>query len=207
MYRLATTFTLGLAAGAAHAAGPTSVPADTVVAPPPSPVYARPANDWSGAYGGVQLGYGTGEFSTDTDDYDSDGVIGGFHLGYNWNMGDWVVGTELQYDKSELEIDSGTGSGSFDEIARLKLRAGREFGAGLLYGTAGLAYANFNGASGALSGDLNDPGYTLGLGYDYRLNERWTLGGEYQHHMFDDFGATGNDVDFGTAHVRVSYGF
>ena len=207
MYRMISTLALSLAAaGAAHAGSPEPAPRDTTVIAP-APVHTDTGGDWNGGYAGIQLGYGTGEFTTDTDDYDSDGIVGGIHLGYNWDFGDWVFGTELQYDNADLQIDSDTGSGTFDEIARLNLRAGRDLGRGLLYGSAGLAYANFDGASGALSGELSDPGYVVGIGYDYKLNETWTLGGQYQHHVFNDFGADGNDVDFGTAHLRATYNF
>lgn len=207
MYRMTSLIAVGIAtAGMAHAAGPAPAEPDMMVAPAPAPVYDT-SGDWGGGYGGVQLGYGTADFTTSVDDYDSDGVIGGFHLGYNWDFGDWVVGPELQYDFTDLSIDSGTGTGSFDEIARLNLRAGRDLGRGLLYGSVGVAYANFDGVSGALSGDLEDPGYVLGVGYDYKLNDDWSVGGQYQYHQFDDFGADGNDVDFGTAHLRATYNF
>lgn len=194
-------------AGSAYAAGPTPVVADQPIAPAPVPVYTDTSGDWAGGYAGVQLGYGTGDFSTNLNDYDSDGVIGGFHAGYNWDLGNWIFGPELQYDFTDLDIDSGSGSGTFDEIVRLNLRVGRDLGRGLLYGSAGIAYANFDGVSGAISGDLDDSGYVLGLGYDYRLNGAWTIGGQYQYHEFDDFGADGNDVDFGTLHLRASYNF
>lgn len=208
MYRIATIAILGLAAaGPATAGSPTETAPDAVVAPVPAPVYADTSGDWAGAYGGVQLGYGSADFSTDIDDYSSDGIIGGAHVGYMWDFGDWVVGPEFQYDATDLDISTAGGSGSFDEIARLNLRVGRDLGRGLVYGTAGLAYANFDGVSGALSGDLDDPGYTLGVGYDYQLTDRWTVGGQYQYHKFDDFGASGNDVDFGTAHLRASFNF
>ena len=207
MYRMTSLIALTVgAAGAAHAGGPVDTAPDAMVVAP-APVVADTSGDWSGGYAGLQLGYGSGDFSTSLNDYDSDGVIGGFHAGYMWDFGEWVVGPELQYDSADLDIDEGTASGSFDEIARLNLRAGRDLGRGLLYGTVGLAYANFDGASGALSGDFDDPGYVLGLGYDYRLNESWSVGGQYQHHVFDDFGTDGNDVDFGTAHIRASYNF
>ena len=165
------------------------------------------SGNWGGAYGGIQLGYGSGDFDAGTGDIEADGAVGGFHLGYNWDLGDWVVGAEFQFDAADLEVESGIGTGSFDQIARLNLRAGRDLGKGLIYGSAGLAYANFDGEGGAFSADLSDPGYVVGIGYDYKLNDKWTLGGQYQYHVFDDFGADGNDVDFGTAHIRASYNF
>lgn len=207
MYRMTSLIALGLVStGMAHAGSPAPAPAEPLIMPAAVPV-ADTGGDWTGGYAGVQLGYGTADFTTDVDDYDADGVIGGFHAGYLWDFGQWVVGPELQYDWTDLAIDSGNGSGDFEEIARLTVRAGRDLGQGLLYGSAGLAYANFDGVSGALSGDLDDPGWVLGLGYDYKLTDNWVVGGQYQYHQFDDFGADGNDVDFGTFHLRASYQF
>ncbi len=190
----------------AFAAGPTPLIEDTVVATPaPEPIPA--SGDWQGGYAGLQLGYGFGDFSFNVDDFDTDGVIGGIHAGYLWDMGTWVIGPEFQYDAADLSFDTSTGSGSFDEIARLKLRVGRDMEQGLFYGSAGVAYANFDGVSGITDIDFDDPGYVVGVGYDYRMNSNWVLGGEYQFHKFNDFGADGNDVDFSTVHLRASYQF
>ncbi len=210
MHRLTALIAAGLTTAGmvqAQAGSPEPAPVDTILTPVPAPVAVDNSGDWAGGYAGVQLGYGTGDFTTDADDYDSDGIIGGFHAGYMWDFGDWVVGPELQYDFADLEIDSAGGSGNFDEIARLNLRAGRDLGRGLIYGSAGVAYANFDGASGALSGDLDDAGFTVGVGYDYQLNDTWTVGGQYQYHEFNDFGADGNDIDFGTVHLRATMNF
>ena len=180
-------------------------PEEPVVAAPvpaPAPIY-----DWSGPYVGAQIGYGFGEFSNDIDDFDSDGIIYGLHAGYLSDLGTWVIGGEIQADATELDIDTDEGSGSFDQIARLKLKAGYDLGQTLLYGTAGIAYANFDGDDGAFDVNLDDNGYVLGVGADYKITENWIGGLEYQYHMFNDFGEDGNDVDVQTIHARVSYQF
>ncbi len=180
---------------------------EPVIAAPVAPA-APVTGNWEGGYVGGQLGYGFGEFDvTPPNTFDTDGVIGGFHVGYLWDFGDWVVGPELQYDWSDLSFNSGGNSGSFDGIARLKVRGGRDLGDGLLYASAGVAYTNFDGVSGVTNIDFDDPGYVVGVGYDYKVSEDWVVGGEYQYHKFDDFGAAGNDVDFGTVHLRASYKF
>lgn len=62
--------------------------------------------DWSGAYGGVLLGYGTGKTKAignpgfdgsapdDRADLSPDGFVGGIVTGYNWQHGQWVFGAE-----------------------------------------------------------------------------------------------------------------
>lgn len=169
---------------------------------------AAAAGDWQGGYIGGQLGYASGDFDLGTfNDLDSDGAIGGFTGGYLWDLGDWAIGPELQYDFSDLSVNSGGASGKFDGIARLKFRAGYDLGDALLYGSLGFAYTNFDGLSGVTSIDFDDPGYVIGFGYDYRISDNWVIGGEYQWHKFDDFGADGNDVDFSTIHVRAMFMF
>ena len=146
MKKLAGTATaLVMTAGAAYAAGPEPMaPQPMVVVQPESPF-------WAGPYVGGQLGYAYSEFdlgNISPNDFSNDSVIGGLTLGYLWSAGNgWYLGPEFQYDWADLTVtDPGTGNtASFDEIARLKLIAGRELGNGLLYGSAGVAYANFDG--------------------------------------------------------------
>ena len=164
--------------------------------------------DWTGFYLGGQLGYGFGEFDLgEVDDFDTDGIVGGFMAGYRYDFGEWVLGAELQYDWSDLSISGSDASGDFDGIARLKGMVGYDLGASLVYGTAGVAYTNFDGLSGVDDIDFDDPGYVLGFGYDYQINTNWVVGVEYQFHQFDDFGADDNDVSFNTIHARAYYQF
>jgi outer membrane immunogenic protein len=189
------------AAGGAQAAGPEPVAAAPVV------VTAASSPFWEGGYIGGQLGYAYGDFDAgnvfDGDDND-DGFIGGITAGYLWNVSpNWYVGPEFQYDWADLEIkDSDTGDTiSTDEIARLKLIVGYEMGDGLLYGSGGIAYGNFDDAGDLFDGfDGSDTNWVLGFGYDYRIGENWSIGGEYQYHDFDD-------VNVNTIHLKAAYRF
>ena len=169
------------------------------------------AGDWTGWYAGGQIGYSYGEFDlnsvTTPGDFDADGVIGGFMGGYLQDYGDWVAGVELQYDFSDISFNEASGSGSFDGIARLKARAGRDFGNSLGFISVGVVYTNFDGVTGVTDIDFDDPGVVAGVGYEYQINQNWVVGGEYMWHQFLDFGADGNDVTFNTLHVRASYRF
>lgn len=206
MKKLAGTATaLVMTAGAAYAAGPEPMaPQPMVVVQPESPF-------WAGPYVGGQLGYAYSEFdlgNISPNDFSNDSVIGGLTLGYLWSAGNgWYLGPEFQYDWADLTVtDPGTGNtASFDEIARLKLIAGRELGNGLLYGSAGVAYANFDGVGTFF--DDNDTSYVVGLGYDWRVGENWTVGAEYMYHDFNGVGTTGGDVSLNTLHLKASYRF
>jgi outer membrane immunogenic protein len=190
-----------VSAGAGYAAGPEPVTeaAPVVVATPVAPF-------WEGGYVGAQLGYAYGDFDLDnaTDgDSDDDGVIGGINAGYLWSLDNgWYVGPEFQYDWADkLSVTDGGDSISFDEIARLKLVAGREVGNGLLYGSGGIAYSELDSAGDVFDGfDGSDTNWVIGLGYDYRVGENWTVGAEYQYHDFDD-------LNVNTLHLKTAYRF
>ncbi len=192
----------------AYAAGPEPVPVTPVVMAP-VPVDSL----WEGGYLGAQLGYSYSEFDTGSrpNDFSDDQVIGGLTAGYLWNVGNgFYVGPEFQYDFADLTVtDATTGdTASFEEIARLKLIVGREVGNGLLYGSAGVAYGSFDDVGTVFDGfDGGDTSYVLGVGYDYRVAEDWTVGGEYMYHSFSGIGAAGNDVNLNTLHVKATYRF
>lgn len=201
---------LSSSAGLAFAAGPEPTPVAPVVAAQPAV-----APFWAGGYVGGQIGYSYGDFDIDLGsrpgDFNNDSVIGGLTAGYLWEVADgWYLGPEFQYDFADISVtDKSSGdTASFDEIARLKLIVGYELGNGLLYGSAGIAYASFDDAGTVFDGfDGSDTSYVVGLGYDYRVAENWTVGGEYMYHSFSGIGSAGGDVDVNTVHLKASYRF
>lgn len=202
------------AAGVAFAAGPAPAPEEPVIVAP-VPV-ADPF--WAGAYVGGQLGWSFGDFDFDTvtdfDSFSNDNLIGGFTAGYLWQVGtNWYIGPEFQYDFTDISVtDPDTNNtASFDQIARLKLIVGYELGNGLLYASGGVAYSDFDAVDSIgdtldiLSGD--DFSYVLGLGYDYRVGDSWTVGAEYQYHQFNAIGDMGGDVGVSTLQLKATYRF
>ena len=183
----------------AFAGGPIAVAEEPMIVPAAEP-YVAPGLDWSGAYVGAQLGYG---------DVDSNGAaldgndwFGGVHAGYRWDLGGWVAGTELSYDANNIALGAVAGDELSDVLA-LKLTAGREIGNSLVYGSIGAAHA-----SASVGGvDLSDNGFVYGIGFDYALNERWTVGGEVTEHKFDNFDASGVDFDATTVKAKVGMRF
>lgn len=173
--------------------------AEPVAAAAPAPVaVAAPVSygsDWSGAYGGLSLGYG---------DVDADGVTGDFegatfggHIGYNYDMGNVVLGAELEAVGTDDFVNDATGL-ELEQVLRAKVRAGYDAGAYLPYVTAGVAQATVNGDE--------DNGYFYGLGVDYALSDSFTVGGEVLRHEFEDFNG-GADITADTVGLRVSYNF
>ncbi|OYX45535.1 MAG: hypothetical protein B7Z02_00830 [Rhodobacterales bacterium 32-67-9] len=167
-------------------------------APVAAPVAPAPVGaDWTGGYVGAQIGYGDVSAGAS----DGDGATYGLRGGYDWDLGNWVVGAGVDWDQTD--IDLGGGPDKLDSIARLKLRAGYDLGRTMVYGTAGAARAEADLAGVGHS----DNGWFAGLGAEYALNDRWTLGGEVLHNQFDDFDNTGIDLDATTAAINVGFRF
>lgn len=164
-------------------------------------VQVAPSADWTGGWVGARLGYGDVTADSAGGSTDGNGATFGLSGGYDWDFGGWVAGLGLDWDKTS--IDLGNAGDSLDDIARLKLRAGADLGRTLVYATAGPARA-----SGTVAGvDGHDSGWFGGIGADYAINDRWTVGGELLTNRFDDFENTGTDVKATTASVNLGFRF
>ena len=108
---LAVAATLGTAAHAAD------LPARMA---PPAPVMAAvPVFTWTGFYVGVNAGYG---WNTNDDDVvingatyevdDEGGFVGGGQIGYNYQIGSFVVGLETDIQYADIGGDTSTFAGS-----------------------------------------------------------------------------------------------
>ncbi|MFM7335560.1 MAG: outer membrane protein [Tabrizicola sp.] len=183
----------------AFAGGPTVVTEEKVIAPVET-AYVAPGVDWSGAYVGAQLGYG--DVDSNGAGLDGNDWFGGVHAGYRWDLGNWVAGTELSYDATNIALGTTAGN-ELSDVMALKLSAGREIGNSLVYGTLGAAHANAS-VGGT---DLSDNGFVYGVGFDYAVNDRWTVGGEVLEHNFDNFDGTGTDFDATTIKAKVGLRF
>ena len=177
---------------AAHAGNFEETP---VEAPVYEPTYTPTSGDWTGFYGGVQLGYA---------DVDGDaGLAGdeatyGVHAGYNYDFGSYVVGAEVDYDNADIDLNDGAANS--DSLVRLKFKGGYDLGSTLIYATAGAVSADTS------VGD--ETGAFLGLGVAYKITDRYVIGAELLEHRFNDIGGTpGSDLDATTFNVRASIQF
>ena len=102
-----TKFTAALAVAVSVFAGAGLASAADLEAVPynKTPAYIVPVYDWSGAYAGVNVGYGWGRSAdttvlavppafTDTVSSRMNGILGGAQIGYNLQMQNWLVGLE-----------------------------------------------------------------------------------------------------------------
>jgi outer membrane immunogenic protein len=177
----------------AHAAD--TAPAPAYRAAPPIPVFY----DWTGFYVGAHIGFGS--------DGDT-GFLGGGQAGFNYQVGQWVLGVEGQISATSIKdsvsgtfVVSSPGSlpvvgtagaeASIDWISTLAVRAGWAFDRWLVYGKVGGAwahvsvdaFANMGGLSASVSADKTFSGWMLGLGTEYALWNNWTA--KFEYNMMD----------------------
>jgi outer membrane immunogenic protein len=162
-----------------------------------SPAGAQQPADWGGFYGGAAIGFG----SLDGPGGTGEGVRPGLRAGYDLDLGRLVLGAGIGLDLGEIGLPGG--SGQLDGTARLGLRGGFDLGQTLFYATAGAARTD-----GDLGGTgFSDTGIFGGIGAEYRLGERVTLGGEVLLYRFGDVGGTGTDLDAATAGLNIGLRF
>lgn len=188
-----------ITATGAYAGGYTAPvePAPVVVAPV---VAETPAYNWDGFYAGLQYGQGSAELDG-LDDVDTEGW--GVHGGYTRGFGNWILGGELDYNKVSLDEGDLDGEG---DLWRLRGRAGYNMGQFQPYLTAGVAHISTD--EDAL--DISETGWTYGVGVEYLVSQKFSVGLEYTRSDFSDVieGSNGDvDLDTDLVSIRGSYRF
>jgi outer membrane immunogenic protein len=163
--------------------------------PPPPPAYypVAPIYIWSGFYLGINGGGafgssnwfdpidgGTGNFTV------SGGLVGGT-VGFNYQIGSWVLGVEGDGDWANLNGTTSNASCApvgcttqSNWLATVRGRAGYAWDRLLVYGTGGGAFANVQAAAGALPFfGSTQAGWTAGVGVEYAIWPNWTAKLEY----------------------------
>jgi outer membrane immunogenic protein len=221
MYRkllLASVAGLALTGSAAFAADlPSRAPPPVYL--PPVPIFT-----WTGIYLGGQVGYawgnnsggtfvagdGLGDIFTANFSGSPQGVIGGAHVGYNYQINQWVLGIEGSVDGTSLsKTVVATGTDLFGATAlvtahsnsniqgSIRGRLGVAWDRALLYATGGVAFAGFNSSITDTSGFLTGipgtsasfsntrVGWTVGGGIEYAITNNWSVRGEYRYSNHD----------------------
>jgi outer membrane immunogenic protein len=195
----------------------------------PAPVaYGRPFS-WTGLYVGAQVGYGWGTTDASsgpttgfdqTYGYDTNGWVGGGHLGYNWQVQNLVFGVETDIEGANIR---GKGVGSLglthdtdvSWLGSTRGRLGIAYDRTLFYATAGLAYGDVKIDKGFASYSDVRTGWTVGGGIEQAISDRMTFRLEYR---YTDLGSTNfsstaansidkSSVDFHTVRAGVSFKF
>ncbi len=214
-YLLSSVAALGLvaAAGAASAADLPSRKGPVV-----APIYA-PIFTWTGFYVGVNAGYGFGQVDSTNlgviGQYDDpDGFIGGGQIGYNYQMGQFVLGLEADFQGADLKsqtavIASGVrGSNEMTYFGTVRGRVGYAFDRFLPYVTGGFAYGQVKNKIttpiASFSDDNTQYGWTLGGGLEYAFTNNWTAKIEY---LYVDLDKESLNVPGGTFTSKVETKF
>lgn len=216
---------------------PVEVPAEV------APVVV-PVSTWTGFYAGLHAGYGWGDrhFDYDNDsfmsfifeepgfNYNPDGLVAGGQIGFNWQIGNFVLGAEADASWSGMDDDLFIDSYFGDELdvdvevtwlASIRGKAGFAFDRFMVYGTGGVAWAGvdtdvrWNGSTD--SDSATHTGWVAGLGVEGKLTDMISARLEYLHYEFDDenfnytnvssgsFGQADLDVDVVRAGVNVLF--
>lgn len=175
---------LGTAAAALFASA--AVAAD-LPAYEPAPAVAAPVPSftWSGLYLGAQAGYGWG--NTDVRGLDPKGLIVGGFAGYNVQLDGSPVVFGVETDFNFADVDDRVAGGKFksDWTGATRGRVGYAFERFLVYGAAGVAYADSEVKAFGSKDSKTVYGYTVGGGAEYAVTDNVALRGEYR---YTDFG-------------------
>ncbi|MFN3657296.1 MAG: outer membrane protein [Pseudolabrys sp.] len=168
--------------------------ADMAVKAPVRAPAVLPYN-WTGFYIGGDIGAGWGRHNRTipssgfTNSYNSSGIIGGVHGGYNWQMQAIVVGLEADINATGIKGDDGGTGGTLDStklkwLGSVRGRIGYAFDRFLVFGTGGWAFGgleHFNNAGAGETFTKNRSGWTLGGGVEYGLTPNWTVRADYRY--------------------------
>lgn len=157
----------------------------------PAPAYYAPYFSWTGFYAGINGGYG---WSDSFADNAKGGVYGG-QVGYNWQIGSFVLGVEGDFQGTTIKatetIGTATAEGKIDAYATVRGRIGYAFNRALIYGTGGWAYTKTKLKLSVGTASIEDSawgsGYAVGGGLEWAVWDRWSVKGEY---LYIDSGDT-----------------
>ena len=147
---------------------------------------------------------------------DLDGFVGGGQVGYNYQMGQFVVGLEADLQAADLSSGSNLGllSVKTDYFGKVRARLGFAVDRFMPYITGGWAYGNVKTSipSVAFSSDRSHTGgYAVGAGLEYAFTNNIIAGVEY---LYVDLGekniagaGTKVGTDFSVVRARLSYKF
>lgn len=131
-------------------------------------------------------------------DDDADGAFGGFRAGYDFQLGSFVVGAQVEYAGVVGAEDSVTSysttpasytfSRNLEDLAAVRARIGYAYGPALIYGTGGFASgeianrfysSNTQNSFTATERSAQADGYQAGGGVEYMLAPNLSVTGEY----------------------------
>ena len=204
MKRLLMAGTVALVAGTQAFAADLPPP----MAPPPRAPAAympvSPAYNWSGFYLGLNTGYGFGDSTWTAPGFSSgsftvNGAMAGATLGWNYQIGQLVLGIEGDYDWQNVRgsntsacslANTGGALSGCDTASNwygtFRGRVGYAMDRIMIYGTAGGAVSDIKASTAAQSWSSNTKlGWAAGAGIEGAITDNLTAKVEY---LFTDYG-------------------
>lgn len=182
-------------------ASPTVIKATETVAPQPV------AERWGGVYVGVSVGYG---FLEDTVPATGKDWIYGGLVGYNHQIGKFVLGLEANLDRADIMFTDGSQVAS-DFIYAARFRAGYATDKFMVYGSIGAEHGTTKKGLLPVATDPSDTTLQLGGGFEVAVNDKVGLGLDYTYAKYKNFDQ-GNipfplDVTTQKVSARLTYTF
>lgn len=195
--------------------------------PPVAPVAYAPVFAWTGAYVGLNAGYGFGKITKSGSYFDDPkGFVGGGQAGYNYQLQNGLVlgiETDIQWADLRSKVNAtglarGLTSGSKNGVewfGTLRPRVGFAVDRALFYGTAGLAYGSQKlNVPGFGSGSSTNVGWTAGAGVEYAFTNNITGKVEALYVNLNDHNyvattrvSTKSGSEFGVVRAGLNYKF
>lgn len=204
-YLLSGVAALGLiaVAGAATAADLPSRKGPVV-----APIVYAPAFTWTGFYVGANAGYAWGNVNAGAFRLartvsigDIDGFTGGGQVGYNYQMGQFVLGVETDIQGADLSASNGFGDRVRTEyFGTVRARVGVAFDRFMPYVTGGWAYGNVKTSIVGLGSTdkTHTGGYAVGGGLEYAFTNNWSAKVEYLYVDLGEKNVLNSGVKVGT---------
>jgi len=164
--------------------------------------FETPSYNWTGFYVGGGLGAGAVVHQIEIpplagakfNGLGGEGVFGEASLGYDQDMGSWVIGglvdARISGIKSKLDLGGFLGASSinlntdygFDVLGRIGMKVND---ATLAYALAGYSWQHFKlDAPAPLDVDWGSSGFSVGAGLEAAVSDKMTVGIEYRYSQF-----------------------
>jgi outer membrane immunogenic protein len=147
-----------------------------------APAAAIAINNWTGFYLGAMGGYA--QENSDGLGSLSGGFAGGT-VGYNWQMGNVVLGIEADAAWADVGATVGVVESRIRDMGTVRGRVGYAFDQVLVYGTGGYAWADNRLSIAGLSDSKVHSGWTLGAGVEVMFAPKWSVKAEYLYRSFE----------------------
>jgi len=235
--KFAITAIVAAAIGSSASAGGFINPVVNSQPAPVQPVTAMTVSDWSGAYVGANINYGTGELNAigelgdlasdagvDRTISEPDGTSGAIRAGYDWQAGNAVFGLGAEYNVGKYKagfrgelgdaVDTIGASAEVEikDTATVFARAGylvspNFLAYGLLGYTRAKGEANASFEGESESGSVTLSGATFGLGGEYKFSSNWSGYAEYAYTDFGDVRDTDGNLEADLSQIKLGVNY